>query len=170
MLLIAKQGTAFEQTLKDMCEEIEINLNSAKDLVEKTIGIRPKSIHYIFHWGLIVKLTPEFVFDPKDDDRINLKFLRKQSRTLNEWVPAARHKEGRALDAAFRTFASQHTVTDNRLNEFGIHMVDEVNRMSYWMQPGYNENKGRYVLYCSDSTPKAFDKKKLAKDQFDIEY
>ncbi len=170
MLLIAKQGTAFEQTLKDMCEEIATNLNSAMDLVEKNAGIRPKNIIYMFHWGIINKLTPDFVFDQKDNERINRKFLRKKSRALNEWVPAARHKEGRDLDVAFRTFASQHTITDDRLNEFGIHMVDEINGMSYWMQPGYNENKGRYVLYCSDSTPKAFDKKKLAKDQFDIEY
>ena len=56
------------------------------------------------------------------------------------------------------------------LNEYGIHMVDYVNGTSYYIQPTHDMENDRYMLVCSDSTHKAFEKKKLAKDQFDIEY
>ena len=49
-------------------------------------------------------------------------------------------------------------------------MVDWVNGISYNIQLAHDMENDRYMLVCSDSIPKAFDKKKLAKDQFDIEY
>lgn len=170
MRLVAKKGSAFEQTLKEMCETITKGFDGALDLVESAIGVRPKHIYRQFHWGIVSKLVPEFVFDDKDTNRIPPKCLRKFRGSNDVWVPTLRYAQGRKLEETFREFAKQYIVRDEPLNEYGIHMVDEVNRMSYSMCPFYDEERDRYILVCSDSTPKAFDKKKLAEDQFDIEY
>ena len=44
------------------------------------------------------------------------------------------------------------------------------NGISYDIQLAHDMENDRYMLVCSDSIPKAFDKKKLAKGQFEIEY
>lgn len=170
MKLIAKKGSPFEETLREMCEEISSAIVSAQDLVESYAGVRPKDVYSIYHWGIIFKLSPSFVFDINDTKRINTKCLRRMVGTKDVWIPALRYKDGRQLDDNFSDLAKQYTVREDPLNEYGIHMIDEANRISYSMQPGYDVDTNRYILYCSDSTPKGFDEKKLAKDQFDIEY
>ena len=170
MKLIAKKGTAFEQTVRVMCEKMTEGIIGARDIVEKAVGVRPKDTYHIFHWGTISKLTPEFVFDVEDGERISPKYLRKKKGSRDVWVPALRYKEGKDLDSAFREFSKEHEVMEDPLNEYGIHMVDYVNGTSYYIQPTHDTENDRYMLVCSDSTHKAFEKKKLAKDQFDIEY
>jgi hypothetical protein len=49
-------------------------------------------------------------------------------------------------------------------------MVDWKNGISYDIQLAHDTENDRYMLVCSDSIPKVFDKNKLAKDQFEIEY
>lgn len=170
MKIIAKKGTAFEQTVRVMCEKMTEGIIGALDMVEKAVGVRPKDIYHIFHWGTISKLIPEFVFNVEDGERINPKYLRKKKGTKDVWVPALLYKEGKDLDAAFCKFAKEYEVTEEPLNEYGIHMTDWVNGISYNIQLAHEMENDRYMLVCSDSTPKAFDKKKLAKDQFEIEY
>lgn len=81
MKLIAKKGTAFEQTVKMMCEKMKEGIIGARDMVEKAVGVRPKDTYHIFHWGTISKLTPEFVFNTGDGDCISPKYLRKKKGT-----------------------------------------------------------------------------------------
>lgn len=169
MKLIAKKGTTFEQTVKMMCEKVTEGIIGAQDMVEKAVGVRPKDIYHIFHWGSISKLTPEFGFNVEDGERINPKYLRKKKGMKDVWVPALRYKEGKNFDDAFRKFAKEHEVTEEPLNEYGIHMVDWKNGISYDIQLAHDSENNRYMLVCSNSIPKAFDKKKLAKDQFKIE-
>lgn len=170
MKLIAKKGTAFEQTVKEMCEKMTKGIIGAQDMVEKTVGVRPKDTYHMFHWGTISKLVPEFVFEAKDGERINPKYLRKKKGTKDVWVPAARYKEGKQLESDFREFAKAHEVTEEPLNEYGIHMVDWKNGISYNIQLAHDTENDRYILVCSDSIPKCFNKKKLANNQFEIEY
>ena len=171
MRLIAKKGTALEQTLKEMCEKIDYALSGARDIVEKAVGVRPKNIYFMFHWGTIIRFLPEFDFDPADVSRINPKYLRKKKFAKPMyWVPSLRYKEGKKLDAMFRGFARENEVTDEPLHEFGIHMVDKKNGVSYRLRPAHDTENDRYMLICSLELPKAFDKNKLAKDQFEIEY
>lgn len=170
MRLIAKKGTAFEQTIKAMCEKKIFAFSGACDIVEKSVGVRPKNIYFMFHWGTISKLLPEFEFDPVDAPRINPKYLRKKRFAKSLYVPALRYKEGKELDTMFRGFAHDYELTDEPLHEFGIHMVDMKNGVSYNIQPAHDTENDRYMLVCSYELPRAFDKKKLAKDQFEIEY
>lgn len=170
MKLIAKKGSAFEKTLKEMCETINEGNFGALDLVEKAAGVRPLCIYAMYHWGIISKMVPEFDIHPDDKIKINPHILRKKKGCESIYVPALRYKEGWKLDESFHEFARKYIVREEPLNEYGINMVDNVNGMSYYMQPAHDTDKDRYMLLCSDSTPKAFDKKKLAKDQFDIEY
>ena len=170
MKIMAKKGTSFEQTVRMMFEKMEEGVIDARDMVEKIVGVRPKDTYHIFHWGVISRLTPEFVFDAEDGDHINPRYLRKKKDSRDVWVPALRYKEGKELDAAFRKFAKEHEVTEEPLNEYGIHMVDWKNGVSYDIHLVHDTENDRYMLVCSDSIPKVFDKNKLAKDQFDIEY
>lgn len=39
MKLIAKKGTAFEQTVKEMCEKMTEGIIGARDMVEKAVGV-----------------------------------------------------------------------------------------------------------------------------------
>ncbi len=170
MKLIAKKGTALEQTIKMMCEKMTEGVIAAQDMVEKVVGVRPMGIYEIFHWGIISKLTPVFVFDVEDGERINPKYLRKKKDTKDEWVPALRYKEGKDFDVAFREFAKEYEVTDEPLNKYGIYMVDSKYGLSYYLQPFHDTENDRYMLVCSDSIPKAYDKKKLAMYQYEMEY
>lgn len=170
MKLIAKKGSVLEQTIKDMYDHIVNALNEAKDLVEKLAGVRPIFIYHMFHWGIISQLTDDFVFSKEDETKINPHLLRKKKGEKNVWVPAARYKEGAALAVAFDEYAREHVIREEPLHEFGIHPLDEKNGVSYYCQPMYDIGADRYFLICSDSIPKGFNKKKLARDQFEIVY
>lgn len=169
MKIIAKKGTDFEQTLKTMCEIMTEGIVAAQDMVEKMAGGRPINIFHLFHWGIISEPVPEFDFHPDDREKIDSRVLRRK-RGTNVYVPALRFKEGQELHEAFCKLAEAHTVTDEPLHKYGIHQVDMVKGISYAIKLVHVTDTDRYMLVCSDSLPKTFDKKKLAKDQFDIEY
>ena len=169
MILIAKKGTAFEQTVKKMYDRMVEGIVGGHDLVEKAVGVRPKDTIHVYHWGIILKLIPEFVFDEECGKRINPKYLRKKKGLKDHWVPALKHKEGRELDAAFRKYSKDHIVTDEPLHEFGIYMEDKANGISYSIHL-FHDGSDRYMLICSDRILSAFDKKKLADDQLNIKY
>lgn len=169
MKLIAKQGTAFEQTVRKMYDKITSSIVSARDFVELNTGVRPLDISCIYGWGIISRIRPEFVFDKKDKERINPEYLRRVTGT-NNWVPALRYTKGRGFNSAFEELADKYEVREDPLNEYGIHQIDKECRCTYLIYPTYDSYTNRYVLRCSDSVPNAFDKKKLAKDQFDIYY
>lgn len=169
MKLIAKKGSPFEQTLRVMCEKMTEGIIGARDMVEKTVGVRPKDTYHLFHWGIISKLVPVFVFAAEDCERINPKYLRKKKGSRDVWVPSLRFKEGKDFDVAFREFAKKYEVIEAPLNEYGIHMVDWVKGVSYNIQLAHDKENDRYMLICSDSIPKSFDKN-LAEKQFVVEY
>jgi hypothetical protein len=170
MKIIAKKGTAFEQTIKSMCEKMTEGVTGAQDLVAKAAGVKPINVFHLFRWGTISKLVPEFDIHPDDLEKVNPRFLRKKKGCKYVYVPALRYKEGKELDAAFREFAKEHEVTEEPLNEYGIHMVDWKKGISYSIQLAHDTQKDLYMLVCSNSIPEAFDKQKIAKDQFEIEY
>ena len=170
MKIIAKKGTAFEQTVKEMCEKMTKGIEGAQKMVEEMTGTKIAGTYHIYHWGTIFKLVPEFVIDPKGQQEINPLYLRKKKGEKDVVVPALRYKEGKELDAAFREFAKEHEITEEPLNEYGIHMVDWKNGISYTIKLAHDTENDRYILFCSDSISKSFDKKKLTEDQFDIEY
>lgn len=170
MKIIAKKGSALEQTIKDMYDRIVSARNGAQDLVEQAAGVRPTTFYHIFHWGIISLLTNEFVISKEDEPKINPHVLRKEKGEKDVWRPAERYKEGAALAAAFGEYAREHVIREEPLHEFGIHAMDDKNGMSYYCQPTYDKDTDRYLLICSDSIPKGFNKKKLAKDQFEVEY
>ena len=170
MKIIAKKGSALEQTIKDMYDRMDSAFIGAKDLVEQAAGVRPASIYYLFHWGVISRLTADFVISKEDEPKINPHVLRKKKGEKDVWVPAARYKEGAALAAAFDEYAREHKIGEEPLHEFGIHATDDKNGVSYYCQPTHDKDTDRYLLICSDSIPKGFNKKKLAKNQFEVEY
>lgn len=170
MKIITKKGSALEQTIKTMCEKTTDGFKVAQKIVEEFVGVKPIKIYHIFHWGTISKLVPEFVFNPDDLEKVNPHFLRKKGGCKNIYVPALRYKEGKDLDKEFRFYANKYEVTDKPLNRYGINMVDWVNGKSYYLQLAHDKEKDLYGLECSNGIPYAFNKKKLAKDQFEIEY
>ena len=170
MKIIAKPGTVLEQTIKAMHDKIKKSFDEANDMVEQMTGARPVSPTGIYHWGLIMKFAPEFTFKPEDEDKIDKKVLRPIPKVKNGWISNLRTKKGKEFRAAFYAKSEEWEVTEKPLNEFGIHMVDFNRGVSYYIRPMYDSERNRYFLLCSDSIPRAFDKKKLAKDQFDIEY
>lgn len=170
MKIIAKKGSALEQTIKDMYDRKVSAMNGAQDLVEKSAGVRPTTIYHLFHWGIISLLTNDFVISKEDESKINPHVLRKKKGEKDVWVPAARYEEGAALATAFYGYALMHEIGEEPLHEFGIHALDNKNGVSYYCQPTYDKDADRYLLICSDSIPKVFNKKKLAKDQFEVEY
>lgn len=170
MKIIAKKGTAFEQTIKEMCEKMTKGITGAQEIVEKTTGIKPVNIFHLYHWGTISMLVPEFDIHPDDKDKINPRILRKKKGCTNVYVPALRYKEGIELNATFRQFAKEYEINDDPLAQYGIKTVNFVKGVSYYCQPAHDTENDKYMLVCSTSIPEAFDKKKLAKEQFEIEY
>ena len=170
MKIIAKKGSALEQTIKDMYDRMVSAMNGAQDLVEQAAGVRPTAIYHLFHWGIISLLTTDFVISKEDEPKINPHVLRKKKGEKDVWVPAARYKEGGALAAAFGEYAREHEIGEEPLHEFGIHAMDDKNGVSYYCQPSHDKDTDRYLLICSDSIPKGFNKEKLAQDQFEVEY
>lgn len=170
MYIYAKHGTALEQTIKVMCDKIQTGFKEACDLTEQTVGARPISPACIYHWGTIMKFVPEFTYKPEDEDKIDRKILRPMPKVKNGWKPNLRTKVGNEFNTAFRTKAEEWEVKEDALNEFGIHMVDWKKGQSYYIRPCFDKERSQYLLTCSDSIPQGFDKKKLAKEQFEIEY
>ena len=124
MEIIAKPGTALEQTIKAMHDKIKKNFDEANDMVKQMTGARPVSPAYIYHWGTIIKFVPEFTFKPEDEDKIDKKVLRPMPKVRNGWKPNLRTKEGKEFKAAFSAKAEEWEVTEDALHEFGIHMTD----------------------------------------------
>lgn len=169
MKIIAKKGTPLENTIKGMCDKMSEGLEVALDLVEKSAGVRPKNVFHMYHWGLISLMVPEFDFHPDDRSKIKPQVLRRSRRCENVYVPSLRYKEGQEFKQRYTEIANKYVITDECLHEYGIHMEDD-NGRSYYIKPHHDEQRDVYYLACSDSIPKAFDKKKLVKDQFEIEY
>lgn len=170
MQIYAKQGTALEQTIKAMYDKIKESFDEALNMTEQAVGARPISPAFIFHWGSIVKFVPEFTFKPEDEDKIDKKVLRPIPKVKNGWKPNKRTKAGNEFNTAFRTKSEEWEVTDDALHEFGIHMVNWNKGESHYIRPKYDSERQQYYLDCSNGIPEAFNKKKLAIDQFIIEY
>ena len=170
MDIYAKQGTALEQTIKAMVDKTKKAFDEALDMTEQATGARPISPACIFHWGTIMKFVPEFTFKPEDEEKIDRKVLRPIPKVRNGWKPNKRTKAGNEFNTAFRTKAEEWEVTEDALHEFGIHMTDFKKGVSHYIRPLYDPERKQYFLNCGNSVPEAFDKEKLAKDQFDIEY
>lgn len=170
MQIYAKQGTALEQTIKAMCDKIKKSFDEANDMVEKMAGARPVSPAYLFHWGTIMKFVPEFTFKPEDESKIDTKVLRPIAKVRNGWKPNLRTKAGKDFRIAFYKKAEEWEVTEDALHEFGIHMTDWKKGVSHYIRPMYDSECKQYFLNCSNNVPETFDKEKLARDQFDIEY
>ena len=170
MYIVAKHGTPFEQCIKDACDKIKVAHEEAIALVEKIAGAKPISPAYIFHWGTIIKFVPEFQFAPEEEPKIDKAILRPDHTEKGRWLPNLRLKAGKQFKADFQKFAEEHEVTEEIFHPFGIHMVDWKKGHSYYIKPIFDSETQRYMLICNDSIPQAFDKEKLAQDQFDIEY
>ena len=170
MEIYAKQGTALEQTIKAMVDKTKKAFDEALDMTEQATGARPISPACIFHWGTIMKFVPEFTFKPEDEEKIDRKVLRPIPKVRNGWKPNKRTKAGNEFNTAFRTKAEEWEVTEDALHEFGIHMTDFKKGVSHYIRPLYDPERKQYFLNCGNSVPEAFDKEKLAKHQFNIEY
>lgn len=175
MKLIAKKGTALEQTIKRMVEKINEGNDVTNKLVEKVAGVRPILIYHLDHWGLIYKMMPIFSFNDEDIARINPHALRKTSEKY--WVPNLRCKEGKMLFNDFRRYSKAYEVKKEALLEFGIRQVDkEINQVdfknvkSFRIVPLYDADKDAYMLLCPIGIVRGFDEEKLASDQFVFDY
>lgn len=170
MKLIAKKGTAFEQTVKQMYEEMKLSINEALDMVEQAAGVRPSNVFHVFHWGTISRLVAEFDIHAGDRERVNPCVLRPKKGCSTVFVPSLRHKEGKKFADTFRAYAIEHEIKDEPLKKHGINTMFE--RSSVWVQPFHDKEKGCYVLLASDSLPHGFTgKAKNEKDrEFTIEY
>lgn len=170
MIIITKKGSALEQTVKVMCERLTESVVGGQDLVKTATGIRPIDIYGIYHWGTILKLVPEFVFNDADIGSLNPNQLRRKKGTRDVWVPALRYKEGKQLDLNFRKYSDKYEVRDEPLQTFGINTVNWKTGVSYRCKPVHDAFTDRYILLCSNSISKAFNKERLSKDQFEIVY
>lgn len=59
--LVAKKGSALEQTLKAMTEQMDKNLADGKRIIKEATGIEPESIGYRWAWGEIATFLPTAV-------------------------------------------------------------------------------------------------------------
>lgn len=170
MYIVAKQGTPFELCIKEACDKIKSAQEQAIALAEKSVGAKPISLAYIYHWGIIVKFVPEFTFTPEEELKIDKSILRPIPNEKGRWKPNLRTKAGKQFKAEFCKFAKDQQVTEEIFHPFGIHMVNQKKFCSYFIKPIHNSETNRYMLLCNDGIPNAFDKEKISQDQFDIEY
>lgn len=96
--LIAKKGSALEQTLKEMVEQMKKNLDDGMRIIKEATGVEPESIGYRWAWGEIATFLPTMVrFKREDWDKINPKVMRRDKRDDNYFKPARRYTAGNNL-------------------------------------------------------------------------
>lgn len=94
--LIAKKGSALEQTLKEMTEQMAKNLADGKRIVKEATGVEPEGIGYRWAWGDVATFLPYMVkFKQEDWDKIDDKVMRRDKRDNNYFKPSKRYAAGR---------------------------------------------------------------------------
>lgn len=167
--IVARKGTALEQTLKEMTEQMQKNLADGIRIVEEATGVKPESIGYRWAWGNIATFRADLVrFKQEDWSKIDAKVMRRDKRDENYFKPALRYNAGRQLNQRFYDEVTSKCIDDRPLVKHGINTMFE--SRSVWCQPIYDEKRDRYILLASDSMPHGFNKKKMKETEFDIEY
>ena len=169
--LVAKKGSALEQTLKEMFEQMEKNLADGKRIVKEATGVEPEDIGYRWAWGDVATFLPYLVrFKKEDWDKINEKVMRRDKRDNNFFKPAKRYAAGNRLYNQFIEEVSKKCLTDEPLKKHGINAM--FGMQSVWVHPFHDKEKGRYVLLAGESLPHGFTgKAKSEKERdFTIEY
>ncbi len=161
MNIRAKKNTEFESAVKGMCEQIQIEHEKAKDMVEEAFGIRPICIGYIWHFTITAHLScdvisfpqeivpPHFFIQNKEFGNKVYKLnrrLKKSKEFIEVWENTFKGIDGKILQS-----------------KFGIPiMSDRV--FSHWM-PCKDDN-GYYISTSSS----VFDRmKKTESDSFYVE-
>lgn len=169
--LVAKKGSALEQTLKEMTEQMAKNLADGKRIVKEATGVEPEGIGYRWAWGDVATFLPYMVkFKQEDWDKIDDKVMRRDKRDNNYFKPSKRYVAGNRLYNQFIEEVSKKCLTDEPLKKHGIQAM--FGMQSVWVQPFHDEEKGRYVLLAGDSLPHGFTgkAKKEKEREFTIEY
>lgn len=169
--LVAKKGSALEQTLKAMTEQMDKNLADGKRIIKEATGIEPESIGYRWAWGEIATFLPTAVrFKKEDWDKIDPKVMRRDKRDDNYFKPSKRYSAGNKLNEKFLQEVSRQCLTDAPLIKHGINVAFD--SRSVWVQPFHDEKKNRYMLLAGENLPHGFTGKAKSKAQreFTIEY
>lgn len=169
--LIAKKGSALEQTLKEMTEQMAKNRDDAVCIIKEATGVEPESIGYRWGWGDVATFLPTLVrFKKEDWEKINPKVMRRDKRDDNYFKPSKRYTAGNQLYEKFIQEVSCQCITDEPLKQHGIHTV--FSDRTVWVQPIHDEEKDAYILLASDSLPHGFTDiaKSVSEREFIIEY
>jgi hypothetical protein len=169
--LIAKNGSDFEQTLKEMVEQMKKNLDDGMRIIKEATGVEPESIGYRWAWGEIATFLPTMVrFKQEDWDKIDPKVMRRDKRDDNYFKPSRRYTAGNILNEKFFQEVCNHCLSDEPLQKHGIHVMFD--SRSVWVQPFHDEETNRYMLLAGENLPHGFTGKAKSETQreFTIEY
>lgn len=130
MILTAKKGTPFEQTLKELHEQYVRNAKEATEVLTEYYGVRPKT--FKTYWGLgftsiirAVDIKPEYI---PETPKKGVKVTDNGLLTVNR-----RTKVGREFLAHWGTLDCAKGLSGESLEQFGIYTLDQdALKYFYW--------------------------------------
>lgn len=142
MILTAKKGSLFEQTLKELHEQYVRNAKEATGVLTMYYGVKPKEINTSWCLGYAYIMSPLDII-PSEIPVILKKGVKVASDS--RLTVDRRTKIGREFLREWNTLDCAKGLSGERLERFGIHTLDEVAlKYGYWRV--YKTDNSLYCL------------------------
>lgn len=160
MIKLIAKSKELNAELEKLYNQVEQEMEEARDIVEKYLGVRPTGlvVTNVFGYDYIIR-SSQFSFTEKIDSP-HLKFESNNIDGTTTYKLLKSHKEGRRIGKEFEKFRG---IGDETLIPYGVHTW---NGKRYGGFRIYKENNGNYYLCLSNS---CFDVIQFVSPHYEIE-
>lgn len=153
MKLIAEHNTEFEEIVIQLYNEFQLNIDQAKTIVEKYLGIRPDDFKTVWDYGDSGCISISHIsFQNTTDIEIDTTVLKQnpESSTIY-YEPNIRTTAGLKLQQELLEKVASKWLRGCLLEEFGIHTLIDGKLYFPWLP---KKEKDKYYIEISNSAVK----------------